>query len=359
MERRWNSGGSRRAWRMALAGLAAAAAVLMTPVGLIELVVASSGFSEAVPAAAPPLGWTARLMAALFAAMMGAGLAAMTARDRGTVVAPKDEERHGDHARGVRSMGFAFSKLAAFARGRVAPTGDRDAPALRRADAHPDAPARPPIFASRDFGGADIFARPESGRRSLVSQAEPEPRSILPSPNFAMPSAPLPFAEEELPTPSFRRFDGAGARPASLTPAHIEDVPEDAPAAAPFAAPFAAPVEDMAAPDALASPEPVPAAPPVEPEEARNDETVDACDVEIASETDVAAEPLRAGMSIGELTERLERGLAARRRAGPVRVLADMPVAAPVPVRDAVAPDADAALREALGALRSIAGRAH
>ena len=37
----------------ALAGVAAAVALLATPVGLLEMLVASSGLSEAVPAAAP------------------------------------------------------------------------------------------------------------------------------------------------------------------------------------------------------------------------------------------------------------------------------------------------------------------
>jgi len=40
-----------------------------------------------------------------------------------------------------------------------------------------------------------------------------------------------------------------------------------------------------------------------------------------------------------------------------VRVIADMPVAPAVPVRDMVAQDADDALRAALGALRSMAGQ--
>ena len=69
------------------------------------------------------------------------------------------------------------------------------------------------------------------------------------------------------------------------------------------------------------------------------------------------------GLTIAQLTERLERGLSLRARApmvtaGMASVIADMPVAAPVPVRDSVAPDADDALRAALGALRTMAGRA-
>ena len=57
----------------ALAGVAAAVALLATPVGLLEMLVASSGLSEAVPAAAPPLGVTARLMMAGFVGLLIAG----------------------------------------------------------------------------------------------------------------------------------------------------------------------------------------------------------------------------------------------------------------------------------------------
>lgn len=61
------------------------------------------------------------------------------------------------------------------------------------------------------------------------------------------------------------------------------------------------------------------------------------------------------------MTERLERGLSQRRRTASddgIRVLADMPPAMPVPVRDTPDTDTDAALRAALGTLRSMTGRA-
>ncbi|RJG55814.1 hypothetical protein D0Z70_07150 [Sphingobium terrigena] len=285
---------------MALGGLAAALLVLWIPVGLIEMVVASSGLSESLPAAAPPLGLKARLLLAGFAALMAVGLMGMMRRqDR-----PAEQERRRLRVQGARKMGFAFSKLTALTRGRAAPV-ERDAPLLRRADAHPDAPARAPIFASRDFGGADIFARPDAPRRPLVVHPEPEQNAIVPSAGLVMPSAPLPIAEEELPQPTF-------LRPAApLVEPDVEDeAPQDA-----------APITP----------------PPLDP---------------IPTQ----------GLSITELTQRLERGLALRSRTpaaetGVVRVIADMPVTPAVPVRDTVAQDADDALRAALGALRSMAGR--
>jgi hypothetical protein len=285
---------------MALGGLAAALLVLWIPVGLIEMVVASSGLSETLPAAAPPLGLKARLLLAGFAALMAVGLIGMMRRqDR-----PTEQEGRWLGVQGASKMGFAFSKLTALARGRATPV-ERDAPLLRRADAHPDAPSRAPIFASRDFGAIDIFARPDSPRRPLVVHPEPEQDAIVPSAGLVMPSAPLPIAEEALPQPIF-------LRPAAPIVEHAaeEEVPQDV---APFTP---APLD------------PIPTQ----------------------------------GLSITELTQRLERGLALRSRApasdaGAVRVIADMPVTPAVPVRDMVAQDADDALRAALGALRSMAGR--
>lgn len=285
---------------MALGGLAAALLVLWVPVGLIEMVVASSGLSESLPAAAPPLGLKARLLLAGFAALMAVGLMGMMRRQ------DRSAEQEGRRLRvqGARKMGFAFSKLTALARGRAAPVDDA-IPSLRRADAHPDAPARAPIFASRDFNGLDIFARPDAIRRPLVMRPEPEQDAIVPSAGLVMPSAPLPIAEEELPLPTFQRL----AAPL-VEPDVADEAPQDA-----------APVTP----------------PPLDP---------------IPTQ----------GLSITELTQRLERGLALRSRApaaetGAVRVIADMPVTPAVPVRDMVAQDADDALRAALGALRSMAGR--
>ena len=306
---------------VALGGVAAALLVLLLPVGLIETVVASSGLSESVPAAAPPLGMTARLVLAGFAGLRVAGLMGFTRRAPQAASASDEfgqEQGHVEHAQGAKTMGFAFSKLTAMARGRAAPVVVPEAPVLRRADAHPDAPPRPPIFASRDFDGIDIFARPESGRRPLVVNREPDAGSVLPTPGFTVPDAPMPPADESRPQP----------QPAFLRPA----------------APFA-PIADLEDDAEDAEWEAVaPAAQPVEPR--------------------MAPLPMRAptqGLSVHQLTERLERGLALRSRTNAALAeggrIADMPVAAAVPVRDAVARDTDEALRAALGALRTMAGR--
>lgn len=299
----------RRGRVAAFAALATALAMLWMPVGLIETVVASSGVSEAVPATAPPLGMTARLTLAAFVGLMAAGVTQWMAR--APVDAPHEEEEEArvSRAKGAKTMGFAFSKLTALARGRAAPVVSYDAPSLRRADAHPDAPPRPPIFASRDFDGLEIFARPDSGR------------------------APVPAVRDDKAEVA-EAVEQPAAGPAFLRPA------------------FATPAVDMD--EAEVTREPIlEEAQPWTPQ------------ASVPVEEPLTPLPLRMpthDLSVRELTERLERGLAMRSRTAtaPSReggVIADMPPARRVPVRDRVAPDTDEALRAALGALRSMAGR--
>lgn len=272
--------------RALIGAVIAGSLLLAMPAGLIETIVSSSGLSETLPAAAPPLGWKARLMVSAFGAVMTLGLiwASEGGRqgERG-VHAPRQNGRR-KRVSGVRIMGFALSKLNWLARSRRQSPSPRT-PALRRADAHPDAPARAPIFASRDFGGLDIFARTVPGRNETETTG------------FALPAAAVPdeSAFATRPPPA------VGEVAAPRTP--DADLPEGR----------------HAAPD---GPDP-------------------------------------RSLSIAELTERLERGLAARKRTGrTISVLADMPVERAVPVRDHVEQDVDQALRAALGTLRTMAGRA-
>lgn len=158
------------------AGIVVALIVLAMPAGLIETVVASSGLSEALPAAAPPLGLKARLLLAGFGALMAMGCACF-----GAAPATGKRDRRCRSVTGVSDMGFALPKLNWLSRGRAVGASRISRPLTRRADAHPDAPARAPIFASRDFGGLDIFPRiaPARCEEDVVEQAEDQP-IILP-----------------------------------------------------------------------------------------------------------------------------------------------------------------------------------
>ena len=187
-------------------------------------------------------------------------------------------------------MGFALSKLNWLSRGR-----SKTGPALRRSDSHPDAPARAPIFASRDFGGLDIFTR-------TAPPAEEEAQAA-PSGGLAISGAPEKMTEET----AFARLQQAFSPESSAETGR---------------------------------------------------EAVDADPAEMAQPARARPAPI-AHLSLAELTQRLEQGLAQRKRMGrPVSVLADMPVETAVPVRDEVEQGVDEALRAALGTLRTMTGRA-
>ncbi|HEX8063197.1 MAG TPA: hypothetical protein VF535_08265 [Allosphingosinicella sp.] len=149
------------------AGLAAMAAVsagfvaFAMPESLFSSLVETSRLPDFVAAARPPLGETARL-----AAVGSAFLLTFAA---------------------VWALLAALSRLPASRKPEVRP--DAEAPRLRRADAHPDAPARRPLLA-RDLGEPlDLEDFPEARAEEDPAIAPAEPR---PLPAFLVPEAPQP-----------------------------------------------------------------------------------------------------------------------------------------------------------------------
>jgi hypothetical protein len=110
----------------ALAGASVAFAVFALPDWRFQQAVGLSGLPLILPAAQPPLGQTARLLVAAVAGAFSFGLVWLV----------------------LRSVG----KKPAAPKQRFEPVELDMAPKLRRADAHPDAPARRPIFAGLDLG---------------------------------------------------------------------------------------------------------------------------------------------------------------------------------------------------------------
>jgi len=177
---------------IAFAAVSGAVIAYSLPVRLYEVVLSASGVSEMIPAAAPPLGTTAHISIMVAAAMLCALLAALL------LPASKSEEA-GRKKRNF--MTFAFSKLAFLTRRPVfrkgplslednSPVFEVDAaPSVRRSDAHPDAPPRPPVFASRDLGGE---ALPQAGYREEAVEDMPEPM-VQDITGLSMPRAPDPL----------------------------------------------------------------------------------------------------------------------------------------------------------------------
>lgn len=136
-------------WFGALLGLGSLA---IRP-GLIESLVISAHIDSIIPAAAPPLGLTARILLALTLAALGALLGAAIGR---RIARPKVEVRQ--RRRGATPID--------------------DTVKLRTRDAHPDAPARRPISAHDEIGeGAASVAGPDNqyaiaGRRRSLAISE-------------------------------------------------------------------------------------------------------------------------------------------------------------------------------------------
>ena len=149
-------------WFGALFGLGS----LAVRPSLLESVVIASRIDLLIPAAAPPLGVTARILVALGMSAVGSAIGVLIAR---RITRPKVEIRQ---------------------RKRTGVARDDAAPQVRARDAHPDAPARRPISAhdeldTDDFSGAGALA----GRRRALAVELPEeayvPHDMAPLPGGA------------------------------------------------------------------------------------------------------------------------------------------------------------------------------
>ena len=116
-------------------GVLTAAMFALIPTALLESMVVDSGIAAVISAAEPPLGLTARAALVL---LCGGGV-------------------------GVLAWFALFLTFGGRTIALRRPVSDGDnAPVLRRADAHPDAPARRPLFANTDLGTPflEVRARP-------------------------------------------------------------------------------------------------------------------------------------------------------------------------------------------------------
>lgn len=159
-------------------GVLVALAALIAPAYRIEQAVLASGLPAIMAAAEPPLGFTARLVLVI----LGGGMVAAFAWFGLFLVL------------GARTISIG----SAIGAGDVIYV-----PTLRRADAHPDAPPRAPLFAHRELGVPFLDVR---------AAAEPEP---APAPLIAQDVAPrdLP-ADLDMPLASFDPAAFAAAKEA-------------------------------------------------------------------------------------------------------------------------------------------------
>ena len=128
---------------MAMAVLAAVSVGFVTfamPDAVFSDLIGRSGLPALLPAAEPPLGQTARLASVAVAAIGAFLLAWLVLRALGQKpVEAKPSEARAEPSLRRRSFEAAAEPPA-------------EAPRIRRADAHPDAPSRRPLFAGSDLG---------------------------------------------------------------------------------------------------------------------------------------------------------------------------------------------------------------
>lgn len=234
-----NKAVKRRDANLILVSLAAAGGAVFAysfPVDLLELAIKNSELPAIIPAAAPPLGGTARL---IFTAVAACGASVLTG-----LLLPWNGRKENKARGGVSVMTFQFSKLKALMGRRATANDERPAfdveelhvdpmPVLRRSDAHPDAPPRAPLFASRDLGhealppihaGNDDDNDPGDVMNVIMRPAdEPAGPVVEDITGLAMPRAPDPLPWETVQGEMDRLL--AGVRFRTVEDAQADTVP--------------------------------------------------------------------------------------------------------------------------------------
>lgn len=271
-------------------GIVAALGFLAMPITVLEDMAVDSGVASLFTAAQPPLGTTARLAVAMFAGLAAGGLSWF-------------------------GLSLLFGTRTMLIRRGWADDG---VPVLRRADAHPDAPPRRPVFAHRDLGTPflDVKAAP------AVPEHRPLPLDL---------DTPMAIYRSPLDPPSRPDQRGPVTKPASeAKPAEPLPIVRQPDPVGP------APVTAASS----VAPQPVPPPPP-RPRFAAH-ERIETFVMPPAG-TDPGT-PLPQA-TIHDLLERLERGVAKTQPQPEPE-----PVVAPEPARET-------SLEETLAALRALASR--
>lgn len=323
-------------------GTIAALGVVVAPAGLLEALVVRLGLPALLPAAAPPLGGTARMMIAA-GAFIGVALAVGVLMTILTQLVGRKPRRAADPDPAPEFLTFAGY--------------EGEAPALRRADAHPDAPPRRPIFAGADLGTPfqDIRAKTDAIDEDLIEplalDAFARDESALDTDgadvtevadDVAEPAPPEPFISILRPGPVMAPRIST---PESAEPRTIVIAKGEALSPPPRDSMFAVrtPLPD-------AAPAPVePAEEPTVVDDARATHPMP----DVAREADPVRRPapLSGRETTADLLRRLEEGL--QRRAAARADASAVPMSPPRRFDN----DADAALRDALGSLRRMALR--
>ena len=227
---------------MALAGGIAAALVIATlPHVYLENIIGATGLSEIIPAAAPPLGNTARGLIAAMAGLVSTsalylflnhktnslegGSDMSLAIRRNLTPDPIEEGREVKTRFSLPKLKFSAKSLTKFLKKPKKSPGQvtelKDLPNVRSADRHPDAPARQPIFASTDLGAPLA----EKIKRFEQPEAE-ENQVVVPEPPAQESEAATSLVADEAPHSSPEQVPSA-AQPDNIVPQAAATAPHD------------------------------------------------------------------------------------------------------------------------------------
>ncbi|WP_033924840.1 hypothetical protein [Sphingomonas sp. 35-24ZXX] len=289
-------------------GLAAAFGSSFIPMTAIEGFVTAYGIAELLPAAAPPLGDTARLaLSAGIGTLTAGALLALLPRaetedmgfeatvkkagsaDPDAVTTDTATAKGGKLAGWLRTLRFGKSEPAP---GTITDFADLNRLRIRNGDQHPDAPVRAPILASSDLIEPQAPALPIVAEANVAAPFELGEELAFEAP--AMDSAAIDTGVEPVvPAPSVR------FAPPTLAAHEVDDEPAFSPSP---------PVDVWAETD----PDDRAEDPVVKDVEAL--ETSDAAPMAVAPFAAVSDE--LESLSVAALIERLEAGLVRRRQAG-------------------------------------------
>lgn len=241
-----------------LAGVMALGAFMIMPQSVLEAMVWQTRLDQVLPAAQPPLGGTARILVAVAAACIAAGLTALLAwkfAALGTAQKPRRRRRRGaalleesaapiavstmsgmtapiiaeDHAVADTAEAKAAARKPSFLdrlrRKKVEEEDEIDLenmPNLRRRDFHPDAPARRPLFADAELPG------------KTLDSVEPVMDTPAPAIAAATPFGGAPVSK--FPSWAYEENCDLSGKSALASAAETPPAATDVPVSAPFAA---------------------------------------------------------------------------------------------------------------------------
>lgn len=304
-------------------GIAAALVVATLPSVYLEKIIGMTGLAEIIPAAAPPLGNTAKSLLAIFAGLVSTSVVYYFLHRKGGAdmglpireLANWEEEKAEWEERKAKSKKrkFSLKRLLQKPKKKKGEVKDlSDLPNLREKDSHPDAPARQPIFAEKDLGTPlENTIKPFDRQEPEEAVTEPEHAETspqVPPAPFVMEKSlqpPEPQPEAEAPLDISGQFSA---------PPVAESEPPVEPSAVPVVEEAMVVAPDMQAPAETTSsvdPDPAAFAPP---------------------QPEIVEQPAEdlSNLSIAELTDRLEAGL---KKLSQLQPRAPAPVVATAPVQ--------------------------